>query len=400
MPVLQKNILLAFALLLAVQSAISLVQYMQALHSGMLIGDFSVFWHSGRQLAQGEFAALYDVSRLYNASAVPTPGDLIIGPLLYPPQALFVMWPVGWLGYGQGLLAWSLLPLLGYFALVVLMVRRTVRDAGGDVPATLYICIIGLLLPFLCANLFAGQTATLIAALFMGACYFWGRRPVLAGICLAFMTIKPQLGVLIPFALIASREWRIVASACVTALLMVALSTLWLGASVWAEYFQMTQLFMERLKAGIVELDKLALGPYVALRGWAFALQAPHLAAVVQAVISIAAAIIIVRVFVHTDASRQSLRFGMLACAALLATPYTMCYDSPLLAVAIVPLCAHAWQSGWRNVWEILAVGAAVVIVFMQPMLVAWQVPYAPLAVMLLLCVLYRRYEATLNVRR
>src|SRR5205085_473551 len=93
----------------------------------------------------------------------------------------------------------------------------------------------------------------------------WRDRPWLAGIFIGLMTFKPQLGILLPFALLAAREWRSIAGAVITTAGCLAAATLWLGVGIWADYVHMTGAFAEYLKNGIDQFDNLVLGPYVSL---------------------------------------------------------------------------------------------------------------------------------------
>jgi len=104
--------------------------------------------------------------------------------------------------------------------LIVLLAKRSGLGVGAN-PAgenswsrrQAYAVLIAFSLPFLSANLFSGQTGALIAVFFLGMAYFLPTRPVLAGICIGFMAVKPQMGLLIPLALVASGQWRVVAAA-------------------------------------------------------------------------------------------------------------------------------------------------------------------------------------------
>ena len=61
---------------------------------------------------------------------------------------------------------------------------------------------------------------------------------MLAGGLLGLLIYKPQLGLLIPVALLAGRHWRAFASACVTAGALLAASALWFGPDVWSVYLR------------------------------------------------------------------------------------------------------------------------------------------------------------------
>jgi hypothetical protein len=134
---------------------------------------------------------------------------------VYPPFTLFGLWPLGNATYNEAVAAWSLVPLLLYFVLVVLLAKRSGLGIGtnpagafGGSRMQAYAVLIAFSLPFVSANLFSGQTGTIIAVFFLGAAYFWPTRPVLAGVCIGLLAIKPQMGLLMPFVLMASGQWR------------------------------------------------------------------------------------------------------------------------------------------------------------------------------------------------
>jgi hypothetical protein len=372
-------------LLLITQSAVNLFKYLGEVELTRFGGDFTVFWETGRLLKAGETEGLYATDQLD-----------IGQPLLYPPTLLPALLPLGSLTYDQAVVGWSLLPLPFYFALLFALSRRT--PLAGDEPAsrrsgelTLFACV----LPFLFANIFTGQTAAFLAVLFMGGIYFWRRSSLLAGICFGLMSVKPHLGLLLPIALIASRQWRTIGVAIITSLLMAAVATLWLGAQIWQDYTHLAGLFADRLLAGVNQFDKLALGPFISFHTLQPFGLFPGVAAIAQLLITITAFIAIWRIFRDAEDERQDLRFGVLTCAALLATPYSMVYDSPLLALALLPLLARAWRSGWRNTAEIIAFAALISMPYAQPLLAPWHVPFSMLALMLFSSVLYSRYRQT-----
>jgi hypothetical protein len=55
-------------------------------------------------------------------------------------------------------------------------------------------------------------------------------------VLIGLLTLKPQLGVLFPFLLIASARWRVFASAAVTALAIAALTAALFGPQVWIDF--------------------------------------------------------------------------------------------------------------------------------------------------------------------
>src|SRR3546814_8875399 len=53
------------------------------------------------------------------------------------------------------------------------------------------------------------------------------------------LTVKPQLGILLPFALLASRQWTAIVVASVTAALLVGASALLFGWESWQAYAEL-----------------------------------------------------------------------------------------------------------------------------------------------------------------
>jgi hypothetical protein len=100
-----------------------------------------------------------------------------------------------------------------------------------------------------------------------------------------------------------------------------------------------------------------------------------------------------VRVFWRgRDDGRLDLRLGALATGALLATPYSLSYDTPMLALAILPLLARAWRRGWDGL-ELAAVTALLVSPFVTPLAMKAHLPFGPAALLLAFGALYRRHR-------
>jgi hypothetical protein len=314
--------------------------------------------------------------------------------------------------YNEAVAWWSLAPLPFYFALVWVLAKRSGLD-GKAVPAgedptsrTLAFAVVcAFALPFLSANLFSGQTGTWLAVFFLAAAYFWRDRPILAGICIGLVAVKPQLGLLLPFALLAAGRWRTIAGAAVTIMAMAAAATLWLGVAIWNDYAGILALFGGLVGRGYAGIRQLAVGPYVSLQGAG----APALVCVLlQAVIGLTVLAAIVRAFSRAgvgqadrnhDDGRLDLRLGLLAAGALLSTPYSLSYDTPVLALAVIPLLARGWRAGW-NALELVSIVSLLMLPYAQPLLAGYHIPFSLCALSLMFCVLYRRYRREAPARR
>lgn len=392
MPNVQKKLLLALALLLGVQAITTLFAYLAEVKGGSFGGDFIDFWQAARWLRQGNIAAIYDTALLHKAL---TPGQGLPEVLVwfvYPPPLLFALWPLGNMTYHEAVLWWSVLPLPIFAGLLFILLRQSelaLEPKKSRYAA--YVVAFAATLPFLCANLFAGQSGMFVAVWFMAAMASWRRFPIVAGICIGMLTIKPHLGLMLPVALLASRNWRIIIVACLTFACLVVTTSVWLGGDIWPHYLEAAHLFGQLMGMGLSNFYKLAMGPYVSLQGVGLP---SWLAGLVQAGLALAVAAAIARAFWREDGSLW--RFGLLATGALLATPYVQCYDTPLLAVALVPLLAAAWRRGW-TLLEMLAFCCAVVMPYAQPVLMAHHVPFAFLSILLLFWVLYQRWRCESN---
>lgn len=110
-----------------------------------------------------------------------------------------------------------------------------------------------LALPLVCAvvlrpaafeNALAGQNGALTAAALAGGLPLAGRRPAAAGALPALLTVKPQLGVLVPACLLFARDWRTSGWTAVFGVIYVAASLPFFGQEAWGRYFSATAPFM------------------------------------------------------------------------------------------------------------------------------------------------------------
>jgi alpha-1,2-mannosyltransferase len=400
----QKTLLLLVAICLAIQTGANLLKYFNEISDGSRFGgDFVGFWNAAQRVRHGDIAAIYDPDAWRTFLSTNPTGPIVW--FVYPPFTLFGLWPLGNATYNEAVLAWSVIPLVFYFGLIALLARRSGLGAGAG-PASesnrsrmqAYAVLAAFALPFLGANLFTGQTGVLIAVFFLGAAYFWPTRPVLAGICIGLLAIKPQMGLLMPFALMAAGQWRIVVAAATTVVSLVALATLWLGTAIWMDYLRMSQLFGQFIGRGYSQIQQLALGPYVSLQA---AGMPAALAGFLQVVVSIVVLAVIVQVFWRRKSTGQEpasedrrldLRLALLAAGTLLTTPYSLSYDTPLLVLSIVPLLARNWRDGWDGI-ELASLSALLILPYAQPLAIGSHLPFAFLALLGWFGVLYRRFR-------
>lgn len=344
--------------------------------NGFLLGtDFISFWTSGRMLQAGQ--NVYDGAAHIAAQRTYFATQDGYTAFFYPPGYLFVCWPLGLLGYFPALAAWLLITGGAYLAAV----RAWLRACPVGMP--LWLLFAGF--PPVLITITHGQSSFLVAALIGGGMLLARRNPLAAGVLLGLATIKPQLGVLVPIALLASREWRTIAFAGLTTLALAALAALAFGADVWALWLEASGRAQGALVGGDVGYAKM-VSPFAA----AMLLGAPSaLAWAVQAVVTLAVGGVLAWL-----ALARGWGLGIAAstlAGTALATPFVLDYDLVLLAFPLAWLTAEGLRDGWRH-WEKLAVAVAFVApLIARPLAISTGVPIIPLAVGLLFAVVVRR---------
>ena len=125
------------------------------------------------------------------------------------------------------------------------------------------------------------------------------------------------------------------------------------------------------------------------------------LAGLLQVVVSVAVLTVIIQGFwqrksdkkeLGKEDERLDLRLALLAAGTLLATPYSLSYDTPLLILSVIPLLARSWRDGWDGI-ELASVTALLILPYAQPLAVGSHIPFAFLALLLWFGVIYRRFQ-------
>lgn len=189
--------------------------------------DFLNTWMGGRSVFSGGPADWFD-SDVYMAALRKVTGISDLAPMYwsYPPHLLFFIWPFGLLGFLPSYIIWCVVGLALYVWAAV--------ASGVDRKYWLFLAVA----PAVTVNVFLGQNGFLTAALLIGGLANLDRRPIVAGILLGLLTIKPQFGLLLPVLLVLGGHWRVIGAAVATTLLLVAATAIWFGPDIWIQYWQ------------------------------------------------------------------------------------------------------------------------------------------------------------------
>lgn len=283
--------------------------------------DFIAFWAAAKLALAGEAHAAFDPVTLSVAAGLggDVPGNLL---WLYPPGFLALVTPLGALPLWA---AWCVFTLASA-ACLALAVRVPAKPLPGGwrlvvaSPAVL----IGALAIGQNSVLWTASLIAALSALRQG-------RPALAGLFIALLTLKPQLGLLIPVALLASREWRALGWAAVFAALICAAATLPFGLAYWQSFGVALADAMARLDGGSMPVSRL-----VTVYGFVRALGLEHATAIwSQWAASLALATAVGWAW-SRPAIGPDLRAALLCAAIPLATPYAFYYEMPLTLAAAV----------------------------------------------------------------
>jgi len=195
--------------------------------------------------------------------------------------------------------------------------------------------LFALATPAVFINAIAGQNGTWTAALFGGGLSLLERRPVLAGGLLGLLIYKPQLGLLIPVALLAGRQWRAFASACVVAGALLAASALWFGTDVWSAYLRELAVLRQMILEDGSGVWHRFVSVFVSARRLGANVEAAY---VIQGIAGVLACAAVAWVWFRD--THAGVKNAVLLLGTCFATPYLQDYDLVFGALIV----AWLWQ--------------------------------------------------------
>ncbi|MGC2775590.1 MAG: glycosyltransferase family 87 protein [Bradyrhizobium sp.] len=280
-------------------------------------GDFSGLWSFGK------FAALSG-ARIYDPFALADYQQKLDSglngggfPYPYPPTFLLVLIPLGMMALPMAYVCW----ITGTFALyVVATVGRAWRSIAG---------LALLAAPTTLINVITGQNGFLSAALLIGGLRLLSSRPAAAGILLGLLAYKPQFVLLMPVVLLASRNWRAILAAIATTLLVVAVTSAALDGAIWLRWIEGFPSYQSLLQANQTSLDHMM--PTVIAGVHAIGAP-PAIGYALQLLLSGVTVVLIWRAWRRGPTGQA---IALAAIGSIVATPYAMIYDMPMVAAGI-----------------------------------------------------------------
>lgn len=283
--------------------------------------DYISQWAAGHRVLEGHAQRVYDwrdqVAFETKLISAPRPVKVYF---LYPPPFLFTT-----IVFARLNLVAAYLCFLGVtgaiYTLALRMITKSwlkaacVSVAGGGA----YVTLLWV------------QNGLLTSAIFTAALVFLPKRPLVSGVLLGAMSLKPQLGLLIPFALIAGRNWPALLMAIATFLILAALSAVMFGIAIWPAFFQSLAQSRQFLEGGSLWFKMQS----------PFALSLPLLGR--NAAYGVQAIIFALVLWVVVDIWREptvpaAYKSSAVLSGSLLVSPYVFSYDATVLSAAVLML--------------------------------------------------------------
>jgi hypothetical protein len=286
--------------------------------------DFVNYWSAAYLALHGHAAEIYDWFAFHAFQEKLIGAKIQFYHYSYPPLLALITAPLALIPYVPALGVWLVASGYAFY--------RALKLAVPDRSTALFLA---LATPALFVNALGGQNGAWSAALLGGGLMLLQPRPVMAGILFGLLAYKPQLGLLLPFALLAGRQWRAFVSAGATVIVLVLASAALFGPEAWLSYFKNASL----LRGAVLEDGTGVWHRMMSVFVFARRLGAEvWLAYAAQGVVALIAAFIVLCAW-WSDAS-PAIRYSLLVLGTFLVTPYLQDYDLVVAAFVAAWICS------------------------------------------------------------
>lgn len=295
--------------------------------------DFLQFYAAGRIVAEGRSDQLYDWDRFGARlpALVEGAGDVLYLPV-YPPQLALLFAPVATQPYLAALAIWTLLSAALYAAGVMLVLRLF----PGLRPYQVEVWALAIGFPPFVQLIAHGQIASLaLLPLLWAFAALRSGQLWLAGLALALLAFKPQLGTFALVSIALRPSWRLIAGLFLGIVVQCLAIIAVLGSQVLFDYWDVLWRLMARPEA---------FEPKTwAMHGLRAALELPLGRGTLARTLWVAGVLgtfWLARRAWQAHASTEA-RFAVICFAGLVINPHIYVYDLVLMAVPLA--CLAAW---------------------------------------------------------
>ena len=303
--------------------------------TGVLLGgDYVVFHEAAHATSAARVDSLYrfDDFTASLRARYPGHGTMKFG-WQYPPTMLLLVRPWHRFDFRAGFYWWTVAGLVAFGAVVWRRVTDPLTRVLVATSPTVLLAII------------TGQTGLFTGALVGVALWAPERNPVAAGIAAGLLTVKPQLGLLIPVAYIAARCWRAIAVAATTAVLLGLASLANTGPAAWRASLAAVQGIAGKMSGAEFPAERFTT-PFGLLQAVGVPIPLATFGQLVATVLLVAW---VAWAWAPVKGALRDVewRFAAVAAAIPLATPYAMYYELPMVLLALAVLGERAGRTGW-----------------------------------------------------
>jgi hypothetical protein len=354
------SVIYAVAFCATIVATLILLDGIVLTEDGVVGGDFLAFYTAGTFASAGDALAAYDFNAFDAKLKELAPLEHLGMMWQYPPAMFFVLAPFALLPYKVSFAVWC---GLGWTAL--LLALRTLDFRGYS--------LLALAFSPLCVTVIDnGQISLATTALLILSAYDPKQRWLMAGLAAGLLTLKPQLGILLPIAYLMCGAWRTIFVAALTAMVLHSVSLIVFGVEGWRDFlFAVARLNADVTSAGLHTPPEGMTTLFGQLR----MLGAPSSFAVpTQYTFSV---MIVITVALVWRRSSDTLGKAAMVCAgAILATPYAYGYEMAALVLPAVYLARGV--SSVRSPMALYLIGSGVVLALSPVMSSSWiiQAPF------------------------
>ena len=283
--------------------------------------DFANYWMAGQMTLSGRQQELFSFPVYFSHMRATFGADYPIHNWGYPPHFLLLLWPLGLLSYKAGLVAF----LSATFALFLwaVMVFRKAYAPQSDL-----LLLVLALFGYSLMMVYTTQNGFLTSALLLLGLAWMKTRPAAAGLAFALLTIKPQLGLLIPVLLLVDRNWRTFIWAGVFTVAVVGLSAVLFGVQSWTAFVTETMAYQRQVMTDWYGIFlRMMPTTFASVRTLGYPADTAYL---VQWPISIAGAVLVFWAWRRQSDPLQ--RIFTLVCGTFVISPYAFNYDMGALS--------------------------------------------------------------------
>lgn len=296
--------------------------------------DFLTPYAAVRAYFEGKLAIVYDFdafSSFHDALFADRPHLSGFRPFLYPPTWILLLLPLGLLTID-----------VAFVVFMVVTMGASVIESRRDLVGWLAVATS----PAAVWAVVSGQNSFLLVALLYGGLRFLDRAPAISGILLGMLVYKPQILVLVPIALVASRQWRALSWATATVIVLSLVSLQVFGIDCWIAFLEMARHSSgPRMVDYVVNvLGLVVITPFVS----ALRIGLPQdIASILQ--FSTAALAVVSTWIAFRHYSPSAARTAVLIAGTLLVSPYLLNYDLLLLMPVALALYRQGALEGFRH---------------------------------------------------